>query len=123
VNTDGTWAMIADLSAFQKAHLVANPDLDDFEPDGTWYRMVAVRGQLIAVEPNHQEIESIDPSTGAIRRLIDMSTLSSTWLGPTSIAYHGNFTSETSRHSLSWKVSTVSSNSLPAVKSRPRSPD
>ena len=91
VNGNNTWTRIADLSAFQKAHPVANPDLADFEPDGTWYSMVAVRGQLIAVEPNHQEIDSVDPSTGAIRRLIDMSKLSSAWVGPTSIAYHGNF--------------------------------
>lgn len=90
INSNGTWTMIADLSAFQIAHPVANPDLEDFEPDGTWYGMVAVRGQLIAAKPNHQEIDSIDPTTGAIRRLIDMSTLSSAWLGPTSIAYHGN---------------------------------
>ncbi len=90
VNSNNTWTMIADLSAYQKAHPVVNPDLADFEPDGTWYSMVEVRGQLIAAEPNHQEIDSIDPSTGEIRRLIDMSALSSTWLGPTSIAYHGN---------------------------------
>jgi hypothetical protein len=61
--------MIADLSAYQKAHPVVNPDLADFEPDGTWYSMVDVRGQLIAAEPNHQEIDSINPSTGEIRRL------------------------------------------------------
>jgi hypothetical protein len=51
VNPNGTWTLVADLSAFQKAHLVANPDLEDFEPDGTWYSMVAVRGNLYAVEP------------------------------------------------------------------------
>jgi hypothetical protein len=90
VNSNNTWTMIADLSAFQKANPVANPDLADFEPDGTWYSMVEVRGQLIAAEPNHQEIDSIDPRTGEIRRLIDMSRLSPTWLGPTSITYNGN---------------------------------
>jgi hypothetical protein len=35
VNSDGSWTQIADLSAFQKAHPVANPEPDDFEPDGT----------------------------------------------------------------------------------------
>src|SRR5690349_11268681 len=44
VNRDGTTTMIADLSAFQKAHPVRNPEPDDFEPDGTWYSMIAVRG-------------------------------------------------------------------------------
>jgi hypothetical protein len=88
---DGKWKMIADLSQYQKSHPVANPDLQDFEPDGTWYSMVSVRGELIAVEPNHQEIDSINPWTGEIRRIIDMSSLSPIWLGPTSITYRGDF--------------------------------
>jgi hypothetical protein len=91
VNPNGTWTLVADLSAFQKAHLVANPDLEDFEPDGTWYSMVAVRGNLYAVEPNHQEIDRISPSTGEIKRIVELSASSPTWIGPTSIAYHGNF--------------------------------
>jgi len=47
VNQKGTWTQVADLSAFQMAHPVANPEPDDFEPDGTWYSMVAVRGELV----------------------------------------------------------------------------
>jgi len=35
VNADGTTTTVVDLSAFLKAHPVANPSLDDFEPDGT----------------------------------------------------------------------------------------
>jgi hypothetical protein len=31
----GKWKLIANLSAFQRAHAVANPDPEDFEPDGT----------------------------------------------------------------------------------------
>jgi hypothetical protein len=91
IHENGTWTMIADLSAFQKAHPVVNPDLADFEPDGTWYSMVAVRGTIYAVEPNHQEVDSINPETGEIKRIADMSTLETAWLGPTTIAYHGNF--------------------------------
>src|SRR5436190_24328947 len=68
VNPDGTTTMIADLSAFQKAHPVKNPEPDDFEPDGTWYSMVAVRGALYAVEPNHGELDMITPD-GRIRRV------------------------------------------------------
>jgi hypothetical protein len=89
INGNGTWTMIADLSAFQKAHPVAVPEPDDFEPDGTWYSMVAVRGELYAVEPNHGELDAISPE-GAIRRVVDISA----WEGhivPTAIAYHGNF--------------------------------
>jgi hypothetical protein len=61
VNSNGTTALVADLSAFQKANPVVNPDEDDFEPDGTWYSMVAVRGKFYAVEPNHEEIDEITP--------------------------------------------------------------
>lgn len=46
VNSNGTWTLIANLSAFQQSHPVAHLEADDFEPDGTWYSMVAVRGDL-----------------------------------------------------------------------------
>src|SRR5439155_486803 len=62
---------------------------DDFEHDGTWYSMVAVRGKLYAVEPNHGELDVISPS-GEIRRVADISATQG-HIVPTSIAYHGNF--------------------------------
>jgi hypothetical protein len=87
VHHDGTWEMVADLSAFQKVHPVAHPEPDDFEPDGTWYGMVGARGALYAVEPNHGEIDVIAPQSGAISRLIDISA-SQGHIVPTAIAYH-----------------------------------
>ncbi len=93
VNPNGTTTTVANLSAFVKANPVVNPDLDDFEPDGTWYGMVAVRGAFYANEPNHQELDRITPD-GQITRVLDMSTLfvpPGDWQGPTAIAYHGNF--------------------------------
>jgi hypothetical protein len=89
----GTWSYVADLSAFLKATPVANPtpSLDDWEPDGTWYGMVAVRGDLYATEPNHQQIDRISPTTGEVQRVVDVSASSEEWVGPTGIAYHGNF--------------------------------
>jgi hypothetical protein len=90
VNRDGTTTPVADLSRFLKSHPVAHPDPGDFEPDGTWYSMVAVRGDLYAVEPNHGEIDRINPSTGAIRRVIDISA-SQGHIVPTALAYKGNF--------------------------------
>lgn len=90
VNTDGTWDLVANLSAFQESHPVANPEPDDFEPDGTWYSMVAVRGVLYAVEPNHGEVDRIDPATGAIDRVVDVSA-SRGHIVPTAIAYKGDF--------------------------------
>jgi hypothetical protein len=51
VNGDGTTTEIANLSAFQTANPVANPDCCDFEPNGTWYSTVAAKGAIYAVEP------------------------------------------------------------------------
>jgi hypothetical protein len=90
VNPDGSTTQVADLSQFLKSHPVAHPNPGDFEPDGTWYSMVAVRGDLYAVEPNHGEIDRIDPSTGGISRLIDISA-SQGHIVPTALAYKGNF--------------------------------
>jgi hypothetical protein len=98
LNDDGSWTQIADLSAFLVANPVAHPDPDDFEPDGTWYSMIAVRGDLYAVEPNHQEIDRISPTRGEIRRVVDISAFypppndeNRNWVGPTALVYHGNF--------------------------------
>jgi len=89
VNTNGSTTMVADLSAFQKAHPVANPEPDDFEPDGTWYSMVAVGGALYAVEPNHGELDRI-ATNGSITRIADISA-SQGHVVPTALAYHGVF--------------------------------
>jgi len=88
VHRDGTWSMVANLSAFQQANPVAYPDPDDFEPDGTWYSLIVARDAFYAVEPNHGEIDQITHD-GRISRIIDMSALP--WIGPTAIAFDGNF--------------------------------
>jgi len=90
VNGNGTTTSIVNLGAFQRSHPVLNPEPDDFEPDGTWYSMVAVRGDLYAVEPNHGEVVRIDPVAGTVARVIDVSA-SQGHIVPTAIAYHGNF--------------------------------
>lgn len=89
VSASGHATMIADLSAFQKAHPVAQPEADDFEPDGTWYSMAAVRGDLYAVEPNHGELDRVTTS-GRISRVADISATYG-HIVPTAMAYHGNF--------------------------------
>ena len=89
VEANGAWTLIADLSAFQMAHPVAHPDLEDFEPDGTWYSMVAVRGDLYAVEPNHGEIVKIT-TDGGVSRVVDFSA-SQGHAVPTALTYKGNF--------------------------------
>lgn len=87
VNGDGSTTMVADLSAFQKAHPVANPEPDDFEPDGTWYSMVQAHGLFYAIEPNHGEIDSISNS-GDIHRIADISRVQG-HIVPTAVAYDG----------------------------------
>jgi hypothetical protein len=72
VDADGSWTRIADLSAFLALHPVKNPEPDDFEPDGTWYNMISVDGNLYAVEPNHGEVDEITTG-GIVTRLIDLS--------------------------------------------------
>ncbi len=72
VNSDGSWSRLANLSAFQKLHPTKNPEPDDFEPDGTWYNLIAADGVLYAVEPNHGEVDAITTS-GVVTRLIDIS--------------------------------------------------
>lgn len=94
-NPDGTWTMVANCSKFLMNNPVANPDLADFEPDGTAYSMTRVDGLLYITEPNQQEIDQVNPLTGVIHRIIDISKIypgNTNWIGPTSLVYHnGNF--------------------------------
>jgi hypothetical protein len=107
VNADGSTDLIANLSAFLMAFPVAHPEPtngspdSDFEPDGTWYSMIAARDgnqvYLYAVEPNHQEIDRISPTTGEISRVVDVSAsfappndTNRNWVGPTAIAAREN---------------------------------
>ena len=89
VSATGHITEIANLSAFQQAHPTAVVFAGDFEPDGTWYSMIAVRGELYAVEPNHGELDKITTS-GQISRVADISA-SLGHIVPTAVAYHGNF--------------------------------
>jgi hypothetical protein len=81
--------MVADLSAFQMANPVADPFTNDFEPDGTWYSMVAVDGSLFALEPNHEELDQIT-RFGYVNRVSDISA-SEGGIVPTSIAYRNGY--------------------------------
>jgi len=86
---DGSWTLVADLSAWLQSHPVKNPEPDDFEPDGTWYSMISVRGDLYALEPNHGDFVRVT-TAGSISRVIDISA-SQGHIVPTALAYHGNF--------------------------------
>jgi hypothetical protein len=88
MNPDGSRTMVANLSAFQKNHPVANPQPDDFEPDGTWYSMIAVNGIFYAIEPNHGELDAI-LTTGQVLRIADISNVEG-HIVPTAVAYDGH---------------------------------
>jgi hypothetical protein len=89
VNGNNTPTLVANLSAFQMANPTAVVKPGDFEPDGTWYSMMARGGALYAVEPNHGELDRITTS-GQISRVADISA-SQGHIVPTVIAAHGNF--------------------------------
>jgi hypothetical protein len=60
VNThNGSWQIVANLSHFIQTHPVKYPNPPGFEPDGTFYSMVAYQNRLYAVEPNHGQVISI----------------------------------------------------------------
>jgi hypothetical protein len=88
VDSENHWSLIANLSAFQKSHPVANPEPDDFESDGTWWGLVAEDGLLFAVEPNHGELVSITRS-GSVHRVLDISSIEG-HIVPTAIVPYGN---------------------------------
>ena len=90
VNHDGTATMIADLSAFQQANPVADPELEDFEPDGTWYSMVAFGGALYALEPNHGELDRITRD-GQVSRVLDISASQGHVVPSAMVEHHGDF--------------------------------
>lgn len=88
VDSGGHTTMVADLSVFQKTHKVANPEPDDFEPDGTWYSMVVANGKFYAVEPNHGELDAIS-TDGDIDRVVDISHIQG-HIVPTAVAFDGH---------------------------------
>jgi hypothetical protein len=89
VKANKTWNSVANLSNFLMNNPVANPEPDDFEPDGTWYSMINVNGDLYAVEPNHGEVDRIS-TNGKITRIIDVSAKEG-HIVPTALAYDNGY--------------------------------
>lgn len=96
VDKNGNWKIVANCSEYLMTHPVSSIDSSDYEPDGTPYSMTSAGGELFITEPNQQEIDRINPLTGKISRVVDISVLhpfkEGQWLGPTSMVYHnGSF--------------------------------
>jgi hypothetical protein len=83
------WTTVANLSAYYQTHPTAHEFLGDIEPDGTPYSMIAVRGDLYVVEPNHGSLDRVSLD-GSISRVADISA-SMGHIVPTSVSYHGDF--------------------------------
>lgn len=89
VDNDGSWSVIADISDYLANNPVAAPEEEDFEPDGSLYSLMNVRGDLYAIEPNHGELIKIT-TDGMISRVIDFSAHYG-HIVPTAMDFHGNF--------------------------------
>lgn len=89
VGRNGSITWIANLSQYQMHHPVQNPFLGDFEPDGTWYSMVARHGRLYALEPNHGELVRIKLD-GQVKRVVDVSATQG-HVVPDALAYYEHF--------------------------------
>ncbi|MGD9711538.1 MAG: ScyD/ScyE family protein [Thermomicrobiales bacterium] len=86
VNEDGTTEIVADMSAFVQANPVAQPSEGDFEPDENAYALEALDGQLYVIESNHGAVDRVDPATGEISRVIDLSATEGHLVPTTAVA-------------------------------------
>jgi hypothetical protein len=78
VNRDGSTTPVANLNAWHAAnppHFVkdTNPATTDQEPGGVFHSMIAIGKYLYVVETNRGFLLRVDPRTGAIEKLYDMS--------------------------------------------------
>ena len=77
INHDGSYTYIADITAFIRANPVANePEcglFGDCEPDGVPHSMMVHGDKLLVVETNHNSVLEVDPNSGDVRRLLDLS--------------------------------------------------
>lgn len=87
---NGKWSVIADLSTYFLNNKVAAPEEEDFEPDGTPYSLLFVKGNFYVVEPNHGELIKVT-TEGIVSRVLDFSAHFG-HIVPTVEAFkHGNF--------------------------------
>lgn len=87
---NGSWRYVANLSKVLQMYPPAYPFAGDYEPDGSFYSLIAHKGKLYTVEPNHGQVFSIT-TDGYTEQTIDTS-YSQGHIVPTAIAAHnGNF--------------------------------
>ena len=69
---NGKWKDVADLSLALQQWPAKYIAVDDYEPDGSWYGLIAAHGRLLAVEPNHGQVFSVTPE-GEVHQVLDVS--------------------------------------------------
>ena len=87
---NGKWSVIADLSTYFLNNKVAAPEVDDFEPDGTPYSLLFVKGNFYVVEPNHGELIKVT-TEGNVSRVLDFSAHFGHIVPTVEVFEHGNF--------------------------------
>jgi len=78
VNRNGSTTSVADLSAWHAANPPnfikdTNPQTTDQEPGGVFHSMIAVGRYLYVIETNRGFVLRVNPRTGVITKLYDMS--------------------------------------------------
>jgi hypothetical protein len=78
VNRDGSTSRVADISAWHAANPPnfikdTNPATTDQEPGGVFHSMIALGKYLYVIETNRGFVLRVDPRTGVITKLYDMS--------------------------------------------------
>ena len=78
VNRNGSTTRVADLSAWHATNPPnfikdTNPATTDQEPGGVFHSMIAVGKHLYVIETNRGFVMRVDPRTGVIEKLYDMS--------------------------------------------------
>ncbi len=87
--SNNSWSVIADISTYLHNNPTAVIEPNDFEPDGSPYSMISVRGDLYVVEANHGEMIKVT-TDGEITRVLDFSAYYG-HIVPTALTYNGNF--------------------------------
>ena len=86
IKENGKRKMEANLSRWIRAHPVAHPEEDDFEPDGDWYNMAASEKGLYLVEANQGNLVFVRPDNGEVRRVADVSAIENGHVVPTGLS-------------------------------------
>ncbi|MEQ1762970.1 MAG: ScyD/ScyE family protein [Pyrinomonadaceae bacterium] len=77
INPDGSYTYVADITAFIRANPVAiEPEcgvFGDCEPDGVPHSMIVHGDKLLVVETNHNSVLKVDPLSGTVTRVLDLS--------------------------------------------------